>query len=62
MKMINRCAALLTLSLAAILAAPLAHAAALSDYLESVGRPAPADVAEVSTMIRSITLVSAVKN
>lgn len=35
MKMINRWAALLTLSLAAILAAPLAHAAALSDYLEN---------------------------
>lgn len=34
----------------------------LTDYLESVGRPASAAEAEVGNMIRSITLVSAVRN
>lgn len=38
-----------------------AAATPLTDYLESVGRAAPASDAEVSTMIRSITLVTAVK-
>ena len=38
-----------------------ATATGLTDYLESVGRSAPTADAEVSTMIRSITLVSAVK-
>lgn len=38
-----------------------AAAVTLTDYLESVGRGAPTDNAEVANMIRSITLVSAVK-
>ena len=39
-----------------------AEATTLTDYLESVGRHAPTEDAEVTNMIRSITLVSAVKN
>ena len=35
---------------------------ALSDYLESLGRHAPTAEAEVSNMIGSITLVTAIKN
>ena len=39
-----------------------ATATSLTDYLDSVGRSAPAVDAEVTNMIRSISLVSAVKN
>ena len=39
-----------------------AEATALTDYLESVDRVVPTDEAEVTNMISSITLVSAVKN
>lgn len=39
-----------------------ATAVTLTDYLDSVGRPVPTDNAEVANMIRSITLVSAVKD
>ena len=38
-----------------------AQATTLTDYLQSVGRAAPTDDAEVANMINSITLVSAVK-
>jgi methyltransferase (TIGR00027 family) len=38
-----------------------AEETALTDYLYSVGRQAPTSGAEVSTMIRSITLVTAIK-
>lgn len=38
-----------------------AEATPLTDYLESVDRSVPTDEAEVANMIRSITLVSAVK-
>lgn len=39
-----------------------AQATTLTDYLESVGRAAPAGDVEVANMINSITLVSAIKN
>lgn len=39
-----------------------AEATSLTDYLDSVGRGVPAEDAEVVDMIRSITLVSAIKN
>ena len=39
-----------------------AEATSLTDYLDSVGREVPAEDAEVVNMIRSITLVSAIKN
>jgi methyltransferase (TIGR00027 family) len=39
-----------------------AEATALTDYLESVGRVTPTDDVEVTAMIHSITLVSAVKD
>lgn len=39
-----------------------AEATSLTDYLETVDRSVPIDEAEVVNMIRSITLVSAVKN
>lgn len=38
-----------------------AEATALTEYLDSVGRPVPTGDAEVANMIQSITLVSAVK-
>lgn len=38
-----------------------AEATALTDYLQSVDRPAPGSDAEVANMIRSITLVTAIK-
>jgi len=34
----------------------------LTDYLESVGRAVPTSEEDVTNMIRSITLVSAIKN
>ena len=40
----------------------LAEATSLTDYLESVGRPIPTADAEVTNMVRSISLVSAVKD
>lgn len=40
----------------------VAEATSLTDYLESVGRPVPTADAEVANMVRSISLVSAVKD
>ena len=40
----------------------VAEATSLTDYLESVGRPIPTADAEVTNMVRSISLVSAVKD
>lgn len=40
----------------------VAEATSLTDYLESVGRPVPTADAEVANMVRSISLVSAIKD